>query len=107
MQDIERVALQRDAQALGLEEAPLVAGLGLLLGRQRAAVLGARHLAGGQAREGGGHHGHDHRCGGENPAEERLRHGRFQSIGNVDLCHGRMLTQRPLGDNRSLPPARP
>ena len=60
------------ADALGLEEAPLVTCLRLILAGDAAIILGERHFAGGSADQKRGDHRQDHRRGDDSRLEPRF-----------------------------------
>lgn len=65
-------SLEGGSETFGLEEIPLITGLGLLLGSEGSGVLSAGHFAGGEAGEQSGDDGHDDGGDTEDLTEESL-----------------------------------
>ena len=84
LEEFDGAGLVSAAEAFGLEEGPLVAGLGLLLGAEGAVVLGRGHFAGGEAGEERGDDGEDDGGGGEEFAEEVLGNVGFKLVGDLE-----------------------
>jgi len=88
--------------SLELKESPLIAGLGLILGGQRAMILGQRHLAGGETGQHGRENREQHRSRAMDDVPEGLAWRRV-STGGRRLRHlgGRQLhKQHPFRQRR-------